>query len=644
MNYGLKIKYGRTLLWLLMAIVCVCQPSDCLAQKKKKEKERKISLSGRVLNSFTKAGVEAKVTLMTADSAFVDSTRCWYQGHDSQYWFEIPAKPAKYIIKAEHQEYYTTYLNYEVNYIARNTSFEAPQLLMKRKNPTKDLDQMLNQVEVVASKVKFLHKGDTLIFNADAFNIPDGSMLDDLIRQLPGVELKKGGEIYVNGRKVDELLLNGDRFINNDRQLMLDNLPYYVVKDIQVYDRLNDRDKWEGEQTEQKEYVMDVKMKKEFLGGYLGNVDVGAGTNDRWLGRLFAMRHSDHSQLAIFSNLNNVNVYSRPGESADWDPNEYTRNEMTMKNIGIALNPDAIFDVQVKRLHEYKRQLLLALYIIIFYNRLLNDPKFDPVPRNFIFAAKAAPGYYMAKLIIRLIHGIAGVVNSNPKTRGKLSVAFLPDYRVSLAEKIMPASEVSEQISLAGMEASGTGNMKLIKTPELKFPQDFDVYDPKVDNKFSLKTGGQSGSKVFEYLGIPRHAGQYRIPAVEFQYFDISSNGYKTVRTEEYTLNVEKGEGGESTPGISGYVSKEDLKYVGQDVIFHNTTGRLQSSEQMFFGSPLFWILMLLPLLILSVLMIINNRKIRDNANVVQTKRKRANSVAAKRLKTAGKLMKENKK
>ena len=132
------------------------------------------------------------------------------------------------------------------------------------------------------------------------------------------------------------------------------------------------------------------------------------------------------------------------------------------KELGIGLNPDAIFDVQVKRLHEYKRQLMLALYIIQFYNRLLNDSKFDPVPRQFVFAAKAAPGYYMAKLIIRLIHGIAGVVNSNPRTRDRLQVAFLPDYRVSLAEKIMPASEVSEQISLAGMEASGTGNMKFM--------------------------------------------------------------------------------------------------------------------------------------------------------------------------------------
>jgi starch phosphorylase len=143
---------------------------------------------------------------------------------------------------------------------------------------------------------------------------------------------------------------------------------------------------------------------------------------------------------------------SNKGQLASW----------TRKSLGIELNPDAIFDVQVKRLHEYKRQLMLALYIVMFYNRLISDSTYDPVPRQFIFAAKAAPGYYMAKLIIRFIHGIASVVNSNPKTRGKLSVAFLPDYRVSLAEKIMPAAEVSEQISLAGMEASGTGNMKFM--------------------------------------------------------------------------------------------------------------------------------------------------------------------------------------
>ena len=189
---------------------------------------------------------------------------------------------------------------------------------------------------------------------------------------------------------------------------------------------------------------------------------------------------------------------------------------------------------------------------------------------------------------------------------------------------------------------SGVGNLKLIKQPTVEFPKDFDRYDAKVTDKTKLTTSGVEGSMTYEFLAVPRHQGKYEIPPVEFTYYDTGSNSYKTVKTESFTLNVQKGAGGNST--MSNYTGQEDLKLLNKD-IRHIKTGDAEQHgiNDFFFGSTGYWVsLVVLVLIFISLFVIFRQRAI-AGADIVGQRAGRANKVATKRLKKAAHLMKENK-
>lgn len=235
----------------------------------------------------------------------------------------------------------------------------------------------------------------------------------------------------------------------------------------------------------------------------------------------------------------------------------------------------------------------------------------------------------------------------------KINVAALPskpaDFSGAVGTFTMASSINSKSVKTNDavtikLTVTGTGNMKLIGTPEVKFPQDFEVYDPKIDNQFNLTREGLSGAKTYEYLAIPRHAGKFTIPAVSFTYFDLKTKTYKTLKSEEYVINVEKGQGN-ADQVIADFTNKESVKMLGNDVryIKRGATQFAQRGDY-FYGTTAYWMWYIIPFVLFVGVILMYRKQAMDNANTAKMKTKKANKVAVKRMKLAGKLLSENKK
>lgn len=297
---------------------------------------------GQVFNPVTRERLkDVFAELLTTDSVVVDTMRTdehsSFNGKRGPWNFNLVKYGERpYIIRLTKEGYRTAYIDIPT---PRLDKMKADEWKMKEMPPVfmrrAPRDYQLGEASVTATRVVFCQRGDTLVYNADALALPEGSTLDALIRQLPGVELKEGGEIYVNGRYVEQLLLGGKDFFDSDRQLMLDNLPSYMVKNVEVYEKESDLNRYIGRSVEKKKLVMDVKLKKQYHIGTIANVEAGGGTEERYMGRLFAMRFTPRSQLVLVGNVNNLNDNRKPGQNTTWTPDKMPTGTFVTKMGGL---------------------------------------------------------------------------------------------------------------------------------------------------------------------------------------------------------------------------------------------------------------------------------------------------------------------
>lgn len=304
----------------------------CLSAK---AAENNHNVQGRVADKITGDPIPAKVFLMDADSTIIASTEAAieeapYQDQIALYVFnDKRLQKGKYIIKASMSGYKDAYENVTLQ-SQRQTVLIAKPILMEH-----DVHE-LQEVTVKATKIKMVMRGDTIVYNADAFNLAEGSMLDALVARLPGTRLTRDGQIFVNGRLVKSLLVNGRDFFSGNPKMALENLPSYTVSKIKVYDREGQSSRLMQRDMGDKSLVMDVKLKKEYYATLFGNVEAGVGTDGRFALKGFDMKSSRKEMFFAFTNINNLSDNQKADMNGQWTPQETPNGLLTNRSANVS--------------------------------------------------------------------------------------------------------------------------------------------------------------------------------------------------------------------------------------------------------------------------------------------------------------------
>ena len=299
-----------------------------------------IQLYGRVKDAAFKRDLrQARVMLYDAQGNLqlsVDANKGlrWNGdgGYDSLSIFSlsVPKVDSTYVFDVVCDGYKDQTVSYHLDKPGRRETYrDIPTIFMER------APRQLKELTVQTSKIKFYNKGDTVVYNADAFELAEGSMLDALIAQLPGAELTSDGQIKINGQFVESLLLNGKEFFDGNNNVMLENIGAYTVNNIKVFEGQTTEAKRKGDLSAPKVLTMDVQLKKEYSIGWILNAQAGYGTSDRYLGRLFVNRFSPTTRVTLVANLNNLNDNRKPGKEDTWTPELLPDGTRTVLNAGL---------------------------------------------------------------------------------------------------------------------------------------------------------------------------------------------------------------------------------------------------------------------------------------------------------------------